>query len=130
MQKIKHGLCWAVILSFTLLLANCSCAIYGNQLQATNSSLTINSQQISKLASDMEFRQKSETQFKRGDVYLSYSEDRGVMYIGGSFCSMPHELLLSSPTKIQDQVASAEKEVKKWFQSRGVLLEVTQPKLD
>ena len=130
MQKMKPYLYYTAILSIVSFLESCSCAIYGNQFQAIDSSLSINSQQISELAREMKFRKKSEAQFKRDDVYLTYFEDRGVIYIGGSFCSLPHELLFSSPSKIEGQVASTENEVKEWFRSRGISLKVAPPALD
>lgn len=83
---------------------------------------------LDEFAGESDFRKKSDTAYRRDRVNLSYESEMSGLGMNGSFCSLPHELLFSSPSEVFQEVSYAEKEAKAWFDKKGVHLQkVTFP---
>lgn len=111
-----------------LLLPACSCAVTGTTYVTAKGSHKITTSMLDDFAKDSDFRKNSETTYRRGWVNLSYIHEISGLGLNGSFCSLPHELLFSSPAEVFQEVSNAEKEAQAWFDKKGVHLQkVTFP---
>jgi hypothetical protein len=109
-------------------LTSCSCAVTGETYAPAKGSRKITPAMLGQFAKESDFRKKSEADYRRGRVNLSYESEIGGLGLNGSFCSLPHELLFSSSSEVFQEVSNAEKEVKAWFDKKGVHLQkVTFP---
>jgi len=114
-----------LVLFIALSAASCSCAIYGGEtFQSSNPSQRIESKIINEFTKTAKYRKTSATEFNRGNVYLKYNDDYGDFRVQGSFCSFPWELASSSPSKVEDEIANAQSEAKRWFHSQGITLKI------
>jgi len=107
-------------------LTSCSCAVMGETYAPVSGSRKITPAMLDQFAKESDFRKKSETAYRRGWVNLSYNTEISGMGLNGSFCSLPHELLLSSPSEVFRDVSDARREAEAWFGRKGIRLrEVT-----
>jgi hypothetical protein len=109
-------------LFMTLMLASCSCGIYGHVYRSA--AKRIDAETICRFAKEANYRRTSNTEFKRGSVYLHHNDQFGDFTIHGSFCPLPWELIATSPDKVSSEVEGAETEAKEWFRGRGINLAV------
>jgi hypothetical protein len=111
-----------------LLLTACSCAVTGTTYAPAKGSHNITPAMLDDFAKDSDFRKQSETTYRRGWVNLSYIHEISGLGFNGSFCSLPHELLFSSPSEVFRDVANSEREAEAWFDQKGIHLQkVTIP---
>ena len=103
--------------------SGCSCGIYGGEeYVSSEASRGVSPQLLAEFAQDAKFRKTSESTFRRGSVYMTQNQDFQDIRIGGSYCSMPNELLFSSPEEVENEVLTAQTEAFNWFKSRGIRL--------
>lgn len=105
-----------------LMLAGCSCGIWGHTYRCA--AQRIDAKTIYRFAKEADYRRTSNTDFKRGNVYLHHNDQFGDFIIYGSFCSLPWELIATSPDKVRSEIEGAETEAKEWFGGRGIDLAV------
>jgi hypothetical protein len=111
-----------------LLLPACSCAVIAVTYTPAKGSRKITPEMLDEFAGESDFRKKSDTAYRRDRVNLSYESEMSGLGMNGSFCSLPHELLFSSPSEVFQEVSDAEKEAQAWFDKKGVhLRKVTFP---
>jgi hypothetical protein len=119
-----------VLLSLYLVIGlfiqtGCSCGIYGGETYVSSeASREVSPRLLAEFAQDAEFRKTSESTFRRGSVYMTQNPNFQDIRIGGSYCSMPNELLFSSPEEVKSEVSKAQTEALNWFNSRGVRLQL------
>ena len=77
---------------------------------------------VSKFAEYSGFRKKS-SYYSKGLLHMSYDDMKKTVTIGGSYCSLPHELLFSSPAKVSGQVEGVTTSAYSWFKGHGIVLE-------
>lgn len=105
------------------MLASCSCAVTAATYAPAKGSGKITPAMLDEFAGESGFRKKSVTAYRRGRVNLSYESEISGLGLKGSFCPLPHELLLSSPAEVFHEVSNAENEAKAWFGKKGVHLQ-------
>ncbi len=103
--------------------AGCSCGIYGGETYVSSeASQEVSPRLLAEFAQDAKFRKTSESTFRRGSVYMTQNPNLQDIRIGGSYCSMPNELLFSSPEEVKNEISTAQTEALNWFKSRGIRL--------
>lgn len=108
-----------------LLTGSCSCAIYGGETyHSSDPSQRIAPSLMEKFANEAQFRRTSETDYKRGRVYLDFNESDGDFRIQGSYCGLPWEMAATSPAEVSSQVSRAEGEAVQWFRKQGIRLQI------
>ena len=108
-----------------LLQVGCSCGIYGGEtFIGSDTSREVSPKLLAEFAQDAKFRKTSESEFRKGSVYMTYDQRFHGVRIVGSYCSMPNELLFSSPAQMASEVLQAQNEAKAWFKSRRFELRV------
>lgn len=111
-----------------LLLTSCSCAVIGETYAPAKGSREITPAMLDEFARESDFSKMSQTAYRRGRVNLSYDSEISGLGFNGSFCSLPHELLFSSPSEVFHDVSDARREAEAWFGEKGIRLrEVTSP---
>lgn len=125
MKTLLFSLTSAVV---CLHMASCSCAVTAVTYAPAKGSRKITPAMLDEFAGESDFRKTSEAEYRRGRVNLSYEGGIGGLGLNGSYCSLPHELLFSSPAEVFQEVSNAEKDAKAWFDKKGVhLRKVTFP---
>ena len=109
-----------------LLLSACSCSVMRVTYSPDAGSRKITPAMLDQFAREKDYRKVSETDYSRGWVNLSYASGISGLVLNGSYCSLPHELLFSSPSEIFHDVSNARNEAVAWFGRKGIhLREVT-----
>ncbi len=109
-----------------LLQVGCSCGIYGGEtFIGSEASREVSLKLLAEFAQEAKFRKTSQSEFRKGSVYMRYDPEFHGVRIVGSYCGMPNELLFSSPEQMASEVLQAQNEAKAWFKSRGITLRVS-----